>query len=161
MSSEVWLPIATLVLGIVLGYVADWLREERSSRREREERWKAFQRESILEAQDLLWDLITANMEAGRAAKAHFRATGEWPDDEFEYDLSLVMKSLNAQARLLVLASRIEDRELASMIEDFNEATRQMGPPRDLASHQAAGDQASETMHNFNKRVSELLPALH
>lgn len=79
MNTELWFPVVTLLVGLGAGYLVDWHKDKRNEKRERDDRWKAFQRETILEAQDLMWQRHLADTEVGWAASQHLRTTGQWP----------------------------------------------------------------------------------
>jgi len=78
-DTEVWLPIATLVAGAVLGFVGEWLRDGREHRRGRERDRREWQRQVTA-------DLIVAITETYRTAVTlreaelrRFAETNEWP----------------------------------------------------------------------------------
>ena len=52
-----WFPVATLIVGAVVGYLADYLREGRAAGRQLEAARRAFERETLLELQDRLTDM--------------------------------------------------------------------------------------------------------
>lgn len=162
MDPQIWLPIATLVLGLVLGYVGDWLRDERVSRRERETRRKNRQYEAITEAQDLIGKRFLVGHELRRAADRHFEETGLWPeeDDEFRFDADTAFESFEINHRLEALISRIEDGQLVSAL---TEARRHMNvmPLGGKGEGKDAVSDASACIGRFHDRARVVLKDLH
>jgi hypothetical protein len=162
METQVWLPIVTLFLGLGAGYLVDWHKEKRATAREREDRWHTFQREAILEAQDLLWEFYRWNWMIDTINRRHFEATGQWPQgDEVQYPGSVVMPKFDTDARMTALQSRIDDELLVDIIAGFRHYSGQISEARDLESSDAALDGMMDAMGLFDARTRDVLPGLH
>src|SRR6056297_174008 len=123
-ASEVWFPVVTLVVGIVLKGGFDALADHRALRtqkhlRDQEHRYAsttrriAFQRETLLNLQECV-------QEASRAASEVFLA--DLNNAELGYDWSrakipekINQKFFDAQRRLSLLQSRIRDEEVRAI----------------------------------------------
>jgi hypothetical protein len=168
MSTDVWLPIATLVLGIVLGYVGDWLRESRTVKRDREYRWRTFQRETILEAQRQLrqhmWIIIWF---AEELLHSRDRAVA---DDNTSVAADVTRRPPiqhfnKALEDISLLRSRIHDPELKSIIAeylDLNERLDTQGVyAQDYEPILQGILELSAVIDRFDERVLELGESLY
>lgn len=164
MDTHQWFPVVTLVLGLILGYLGDWLRDERTSKRERETRRKGRQYETITETQDQM--ILRYRLEGGLAVlcQRYFDETGKWPDANsraISYDLSSVIKSGEAAMRLVVLRSRIEDSELNRQAEKFVTYSTTMTAGPDTDTSRRAIEKVERVIHAFNERARIVLAELH
>lgn len=164
MSAEVLLPVVTLVLGIVLGHVLDWHKEKRREARERVARRKATQREGIIEVQDLAWELHRLESELQWAVSRYHRATGKWPSrgsHDYEHDRTIALNAINTSARLVLLQSRLDDKELKDLIRAFNGATRKMNDTKGEEEAKQAANASIQALGRLNERTAELLEDLY
>lgn len=73
-----WFPVATLVVGAIAGYLADYLRDSRAAARQGRERRGAFQRETLIELQDWVAKLARAAQQILHHDELEFRRSGQW-----------------------------------------------------------------------------------
>lgn len=101
LSSQIWLPIVTLALGYVFSLVTEAFRDRRQSRRERDaraaeredarasleqeraDRRNQFQRETLLELQEVLHDLGRAFGREYHQDAMTAKAAGKWDPAPF------------------------------------------------------------------------------
>jgi hypothetical protein len=156
MSSEVWLPIATLVVGIMLGYVADWLREKRTTERERVERWKAFQREAILDTQNLLASLAHIEINMLLTEVLNKEADEETLESQRLYAAS-VGEYIRSLHMLTSNSWRLADKELSAAAGSIVIKLKEYFEPRD---HQGSAHRpvplVGEELLRFNRRAQEV-----
>jgi hypothetical protein len=128
-DSDVWLPIATLVLGAALAFVAqsrladkqharDLEREEREIQRDLQNERNNRHRQSMLQLMDEVNTLWLATTSIHDAQIERFRATGEW-EVASDREFAETMEGPLIQSR--TLAELVDDRgirELASKTID-------------------------------------------
>lgn len=128
-------------------------------KQEREERWKAFQRESILEAHSLVIEQYAAIIQlATEHAKTGFYSASQ--ADE-EYFGPLLVKAESAAVRLAVVAAHVEDNELHKRIDRVNTGFSVMNKVNDHESLEASNAAVQQLIRSTNERVRELMPQLH
>jgi hypothetical protein len=117
MDSEIWLPLATLVLGWAGAQVTEVLRDRRTTTRDRLARRAELQRTTLLELQEALegvWrGFLASHLDEKDRAGLLAEAYQDWA-------------ATSARARLL--ASRIEDervRELATALAKTDRLVRE------------------------------------
>jgi hypothetical protein len=129
MDSDIWLPLATLVLGWAGAQVTEALRDRRTTTRDRLARRAELQRTTLLELQEAL----------GGAWGAFLLSQLE--EDELERT-GLAEKSREefgpARARVRLLASRVEDERVRELATALTEAGRMV--PEEPRSAQALRD---------------------
>lgn len=155
MSSEVWLPIATLVLGIVLSQGATWLNRKWELEQERDERRMAFHRETILEAQDTVGTVMkvlgeTSVIEQGFRNPKYEGVLGE---SDIQLYLDLTLEHNRAVTRLYSLTTRVDDPILATHLEDFYVLMNR--------EPETVGKKREKAVTLINKRIRALLPDLY
>jgi hypothetical protein len=157
--SDAWIGLIGVVLGVVLSQGATWLNRKWDLKQEREERWKAFQRETILEAHSLVTEQYAATIRLAKEhAKTGFDAATE--ADE-EYFGPLLVKAESSAVRLAVVAAHVEDGELHKRIDRVNEGFSVLTKVNDDESLATANAAVQQLIRSMNERVRELLPHLH
>jgi hypothetical protein len=116
--SEVWFPAATLVVGIVLKWVLDALQEGRRARAEAESHSTAFQRQSLEKLQEALTEL-GAGYERAYGLRFESVLDGRERDKRPQLPSDLFERILTAERRVVMIASRIEDKELRDTMKEF------------------------------------------
>jgi hypothetical protein len=157
MSSEVWLPIATLVLGIVLSQGATWLNRKWELKQEREERVNTFQRESIIEAQDMTEKLFALHQEA-KLTNIHEPRLMVNP--QAVYSPAILIATTQTVLRVSTLRARITDQQLVSLLVTIEGCSVSLGG---LKEDHKPGDteQMSKAILQFNERAGQVLPELY
>jgi len=129
---SVWLPIGTLVGGYVLKTAEDWRKERRDDRRrdrdrelqlgdERRHRDADFQRETLLELQESLHDLIATSARSARERQAvveNLRVS--WSDARSSAETNERQRELFA--RTYVLSARVKDARARELVEAVTSA---------------------------------------
>lgn len=131
-----WFPGAlSVLLGFAAKSVSDWLQDKRAYQRDREtrdvlrrdqlaERRAEFQRQTLLELQEVLQDLARAVGASHHQDEMQFKETGRWQrhlirseiDDQF----------FQANRRALVLTVRVRDESLRESLKRFRDFTSQI-----------------------------------
>ncbi len=164
MDANVILPLVTLVLGYAGRMLTEYLQDRRIASRDREARdgerarmRREFQRDTLLELQEVMFKfgraVGAAHMEDVRA----YRSTGVWgrqPIGEWSEMLR------ETTVRILILGARLEDEELRRLVfqvKDFG----------DRVSESKSEEEALSIMHESlksfepaNARIGELLRGL-
>lgn len=160
MSSEVWLPLVTLVLGIMLGYVADWLRERRTAKRDQRERWKTLQRDTILEAQAALANVV--QLQASLAMAKVLDTSEDNPDKADPRGFARLLSELFHTLHLLTAYSwRLSDAELSVALSAVvNEIMERFEALQHTESSDIDMSSLGDALVRFNLRANEVLPGL-
>jgi len=170
-SSEVWLPILTLLLGYAFSLITEAVRDRRQSERERQareaereaikdaqteeadRRRKEFQRETLLELQEVLHDLGRTYGHQHYADVRNARRTGFWKQGPSISEETTKM-SEEANRRSNILLARIDDERLRELVRTMKDA----GANLLLAiSEQESADYADRSIAAFaeaNERAS-------
>lgn len=128
MDTDIWLPLATLVLGWGLAQVTELLKDQRASSREHQARQAELQRTTLLTLQDVLLDLTNL---VDKAALTASRSRREQPDEEAKeagrraWAARETLLEATTKSRLLI--SRVQDdgvrEEATSLVNAANRAT--------------------------------------
>ncbi len=117
LSSNVWLPIVTLLTGALLAGGAGWLRDRRAWARAREDRADdrlvraaEFQRQTILSLQEALQKVGRAEGRMSHEDHMAFKETQRWGENLHSPDASINAGA--AMQDLQMLRSRIIDGEV-------------------------------------------------
>ena len=118
MDTDIWLPLATLVLGWAGSQVTEVLRDRRIATQERLARRAELQRTTLLELQDALLELLRG------AAGTEFIMLTDLEDEEQRKQIAQAnVKVAVARGRVELLISRVDDdrvRELATALASVN-----------------------------------------
>jgi hypothetical protein len=112
MDSDIWLPLATLVLGWAGAQVTEMRRDRRTTTRERLARRAELQRTTLLELQDALLDLMR-----GAAGTEYSMLTDLEDEEQRKQIVQANLQVAVARGRVELLISRVDDervRELAT-----------------------------------------------
>jgi len=161
-----WFPVFTLLLGYAVKAAADWLQHRRTSEREREarnaaredhlfERRTAFQRQTLLDLQDAMMDLVRTTGEMHHHDVVSFRQTGKWQKQLFSEDLAEANRLANA--RTSMLAVRVRDETVRNLVTEVkNHSTKAA-----MCASLEEGDRALGAMgiefDSLNRRIGEVL----
>ncbi len=131
-TTTTWFPVLTLLIGYGTKALSDWLQNKRSVAREREAREAArhdqrvarritFQRETLLELQEVSMQLARMTGKANHIDEMYYREHGSLKKTLLPDDLDEGYRA--AQARVLMLAVRVRDNEvrrLADLLKDLS-----------------------------------------
>jgi hypothetical protein len=125
MDSDIWLPLATLVLGWAGAQVTELLRDRRTTSRDRLARRAELQRTTLLEPQEALGGAWLAFL------------ISQFEEEELEgTGLTQVSRDFRpTRARVRLLASRVEDERVRELATALAEAGRMV--PEEPGSAQA------------------------
>ena len=168
-SSDIWLPLATLVGGAALGGGLEWLRDHRAWKRGREEREDAraerretrradFQHATLLDLQTALTRVSRGAAKIVTEDVKAFMTTGEWATNVHSRDASEELGS--ALRDVYVFAARVEDgqvRLLAARVTDLV-ASSVTANHRDEALR--IDGETTQAMRTANERIGEVLRSL-
>src|SRR5262245_2512538 len=107
-----WFPVLALLLGYALKAFTDWWHRRRTSKREREstdealsshflERRIAFQRQTLLDLQEAVMQLMRTTSVINLQDSAAFRETGQWHKEGLGDELSENHRLASARATML------------------------------------------------------------
>jgi hypothetical protein len=176
MPPEVWLPLLTLVLGYAFSQVTEAVRNRWQSDRERrarederaavkpaqeeagECRRRDFQRETLLELQEVLHDLGRAYGAEHFVDVNHGRETGSWaPKAKVGEEINT--QSFEANRRSNILVARIDDEELRDHVRAMKDAGGRITLARSEPESNEAMDRSFEAFQRANERIGHLLMA--
>lgn len=163
---DVWLPIVTLVAGVLLKAVVDWISEGRSFRREqivrRETRRDAarlrqieFQRSTLLELQDQLSAFIRMTAAAHHQDVIAHREGSQWRRQMLSPDVN---EGFNVSQRaVLRLSVRVREETIRGLSASINKACVAVTQsPHEEAGTMALG-MAAGYFEQVNERIGEVL----
>lgn len=138
MEAASWGFIGTLV-GAVVGASASVITTTINSRNavrlhrmnselERDERARAFQRETLLSTQEVIQDLMRLMARAHIADTEAFRQSGQWGRNMLEEDLNEA--SLLANRKMTALVERVSDDSLRNMLKALHGDVSNVGQSR-------------------------------
>jgi hypothetical protein len=175
-----WFSGAFLVLlGFGVGLVSDWFKDRRVLQREREtrgalrrdqlaERRANFQRQTLLELQEAIQDLLRATGAAHVQDQRVFRETGTWQREALAEEIN--QQILVANRRVLLLTVRVRDQALRDAVNRFRRLSSntesftnlRINPNdselRDVST--AAMGEATILIEQIHERIGEILRTL-
>ena len=155
-DTDIWLPLAALVLGWGLSQVTEVLKDRRASNRDRLARQVELQRNTLLSLQDALLELSTA---ANAARHADAIATIKGPgEEERRRSAHLERQRLrSAEANAELLCSRFED-EQTRVFTTLAIAAADLLVPYDEQKSQESMTNARNSYRETIDRIGELDP---
>lgn len=175
-SSEVWLPIATLVIGYIFSLATEAFRDRRQTRREREaraaertemreahereriERRNEFQRETLLELQEVLHKLVRTYGEEHHQDLMTAKQAGHWQQYQLGGDIS--DRGFAATQRVNILVARVGDEEVRLAVREMEEAGHKLMFARSEDESAATMMRSGNAFQRANERIGVLLQAL-
>ena len=168
-SSAIWLPLATLVLGYVGSLITESRRDIRAARREREvreqdraqaisDRRSTFQRQTLLGLQQALYDLIGIASESYSDDYDAFQKTGNWVGTHHDETLR---KAFKMQARIITLQVRADDEQLRKLVEEYREAVSDVIDANSEKEAEVKRTVSTDKLRAANDRLGELLRAIY
>lgn len=164
-----WFPVFTLLLGYATKAVSDWLQHRRTSERERQareatrqeqlaERRSTFQRQTLLDLQEAMMQLVRATGAMHHQDVMAFRTTGTWQKQLFGEELA--ENSRLANARTSMLAVRVRD----DSVRDLVQAVKNHATAAGMCASQDEGQRAmagmGDAFEKLNQRIGEVLRKL-
>lgn len=164
-----WLPVLTLLLGYAVGLLTEWLRHKGTLKREREareaaqrvaahEQRAAFQRQTLLDLQEAVMQLVRAASEMHHHDVMTSRKTGKWATQLFDEDLD--RRAHHAQMRTTMLSVRVRDKEVRELTRAFqaDAASLPVVPTKEESDHAYA--RMTNKFDQLNEHIGQLLRAL-
>lgn len=162
MDANVLLPLVTLVLGYVGRMLTEYLQDRRVASRDREaraeeraRRRKEFQRETLLELQEVMFKFGRAVGAVFHEEDMSYKTTGVWSKPLISEEWN--QRLHEATVRFLILMVRVEDETLRRLVAEV----KGFGDRVIMAkSHDEALSAMSESLKAFelaNARLGELL----
>jgi hypothetical protein len=170
MEPEVWVPIATLLLGYVGSLITEAFRDRRQRDREeaarREERRRVrdegaaeFQRETLLRLQEALHDVGRAVSRSVHEDKMTYRKTGKWgrvlPSEETG------QAGMEAYRLTHILRVRVFDDELRDLVSEYTETSTRAELAHSEQEADLNWDASFQAFQKANDRIGVLLRDLY
>jgi hypothetical protein len=163
------IPIATLLLGYGVKALEDWLQHRRGREREREardamrhaqlfERRVTFQRQTLLDLQEVLQQLARAVGSAHHEDVLSHRATGVWGKAPLSQEVD--QSEFHAQTRTNMLAVRVRDDQVRDMALKLKAIATAVALARSKTDSDRALAQMIGVFAEVNQRIGELLRTL-
>jgi hypothetical protein len=167
--AEIWFPVLTLLLGFVAKAVSDAVAHRRTIGREREarqherrhqvqERRTAFQRDTLLQLQDAVGELMRTTAIMQLADHDRYRETGQWGKQLYDEQLSERNRVANAETSKL--GARVHDDVIRDLLARVKAISAQipLAPSPDQA-HRAL-TQSFAAAEALNERIGVVFRAL-
>jgi hypothetical protein len=148
MDSDIWLPLATLVLGWAGAQVTEMLRDRRTTTRERLARRAELQRTTLLELQDAvveLWRGVVGKVSIEAASLKE----GEQEQMPWKPLADLSRSLAGTRARVKLLASRVEDERVRELSVALASASM------DITAEDAWHPETATSVRDFEAAYSE------
>jgi len=163
------LPIFTLLLGYATSSLSEWLRDRRAREREREareatrsdqlyERRTNFQRQTLLDLQDALMDLVRTAGAMHHKDVTAYRGTGRW-QKQF-YDEQLDESARFAQARTSMLNVRVRDEAIRELVKEVKDHINSAGAAANREDSERSLASMASTFEKLNQRLGQILREL-
>ena len=173
-SQNVWLPLATLVGGYLFSLLTEAFRDKRQRdreerqrederevreaerRQEAEDRRREFQRNTLLELQEVLHDLGRVQGHENYLDVMNFRKTGSWKPRPLLGE-EMNNKALEAARRSNILLARVDDDTLRDLVRAMKDAGSKITFAESEEESNSAIRRSMEEFQKANERIGELL----
>lgn len=120
MSTDVWLPVFTLVLGAALGFAAEMTRDQRAEKRREADRRRDFDLQVLAELRTALRDLARAVFAVSQHSTVVW-STRQLPWHRFDQpQRTALLNSVNdAASHTTLVAGEVGDAELGQSLNDL------------------------------------------
>ena len=153
--------LAGAIIGYALRIAEGWLQERRAAGRDREARRREFQRDTLIELQDVMADVVRAVGAAHHEDSTAFKKTGKWG----ETLLSKEVDDLDFQSRrrMGILRERVLDDELRQAVDELSAAAVATTVPIPRSEDDAVDKllALAEVQERANRRLGVILRALY
>ncbi len=167
---EIWFPVVTLIVGLVLKGLFDFFTERRATKREREARSEErrqtallkhveFQRETLLTLQDATAKFMGFFGTAYLHDRAAFLQGASWGQALLPKDVDQGFHA--AEVDVNRLRVRISDDKVREMSLALKTAAKNALTAGDMNSADALMSEAAKISISLNERIGELLRNLH
>jgi hypothetical protein len=164
-SKDVWLPLATLILGYFGSLLTEYARDRRQSRRERESRLFAreeqratFQRETILALQEVLTEVAKYIAEAYSQDREDYKQTGKWGFVHNDPETNERERLTRLKANMLI--ARVRDDTLRQLATEMMKASTPVALALSKEASDKGMDEMIDQLNKANERMGELLREL-
>jgi len=168
-TPQVWFPVITLVLGFALQAFLNVLTDHRASRRERDarrdqrldamrSRRREFQRTTLLEAQDVMSQLMRLTVRAYLEDLAAFRKSGSWHKQLLTEDVDEGIRK--CQADMARLRARIRSEQVRRLINQVVSLSVDAGLAENETNASFAIGSMANTGNDLNEQIGVLLRTL-
>jgi hypothetical protein len=173
-SQDVWLPLLALVLGYVFSLLTEAFRDRRQTARERqargdereavkaahveadERRRRDFQRETLLELQEVLHDLGRTYGAEHHVDIMNVRRTGSWrPRPLLSEEISKMSQEANKRSNILL--ARVDDDLLRGFVRDMKDGGGGILLAKSEDQSSEALARSSDAFELANQRIGDLL----
>lgn len=170
MAPEIWIPIATLILGYVGSLVTESFRDKRlatrerlASEAEREEfrtrRRDDFQRETLIELQDALLEVARQAGDLYHWDLKQHRETGQWGRNPSPSDMDEIARRAHAKASALRV--RVLDDELRKLVDEMTRTAVMIALAKSPIDAGGLLHEMSDKLVEVNERLGALLRNLY
>lgn len=162
-----WFPLVAVAFGFAGALVTEVLRDWRATRREdrrraverdriREDARDAFQRETLLELQEMVQRHLRANGAIHHHDVIESRRSGTWGRSRIPAELN--DEDFETGTRLILLSSRVLDDETRTAVEQFKKlAASTVTHQSELESEGALSEMGELVAAQIHPRIGELL----
>lgn len=165
MDAAIWGLLGTIV-GALASIGTTWIAgrhafglQRESATLERAERFRAFQRETLIQLQDAMHDSLRLTTRAHIEDTAAFRRTGEWGKPVLSEEVNEGV--LVAARRLTILIERVADDDLRAEIKNVNDAMNRVLMARTQVEADNALSHAYQTGGTALEHIGPVLRALY
>lgn len=163
-------PIITLFLGSLATLALDWLKDERSSKREKkvraeekrnrtEERRDNFQRETLIALQDALFQFVRSNYQINLQDRISFRKTKIWRSSLVSWDVD--EKNRDASEKITLLKVRVLDTPIRNLVEKIQQEGVNMHTSNTPQEAKTALTEMDKYYDQINEKIGNLLRTLY
>lgn len=175
-----WFTALTALGGVLVGWLTEFIRDHFARRRDREgteaarlrerearnatrreqrfERRTKFQRETLIELQEILQRLLRANGRAVFLDRKALRAGGEWGKQLLPDDLDAEISATNV--RSMLLAARVRDDEIRKLTEELRDKCGSVLFSKGEAEAMGVMVEASDMFGSLNERIGKQIRQL-
>ena len=168
-STVSWVPVVGVLLGFAASTIAEYLRDRRTSKREREareaarkvqvaERRISFQRDTLLNLQEAVAEEARSAGLISLADEMEYRKTGKWQGQLLPEGLA--EKARNNTVRTLMLTERVRDKEIRDLTKVFRSYVNQVGNCCSFEDEQIAIQKMGNAIPALQGRIGLVLRQL-
>jgi hypothetical protein len=164
-----WFPVLTLLLGYATKSASEWVQHRRTTQRDREareaaqqdqlsERRASFQRQTLLDLQEAMMQLVRMAGAVHHQDVMAYRKTGKWQKQLFGEELSESARL--AAARSSMLSVRVRDDSIRALVGKVKSDANDAGMCATEEESQVALRSMAAAFENLNQRIGEVLRKL-
>ncbi|MHB8482037.1 MAG: hypothetical protein ACYDBV_04770 [Nitrospiria bacterium] len=164
-----WFPVLTALLGYAAGFVSEWFRDQRTSKRDREarkatrqdqlsERRVTFQRQTLLDLQDAMMKLVRTAGVMHHQDIMEYHKTGKWQQQSFGGEVA--ESSRLTMASTLMLSVRVRDDTIRELVEKVKSHALKAMLCTTEGESQIAMRNMTNTYETLNERIGEVFRKL-